>query len=404
MAVDRLKLNIKQHNLNEILVKIAYVTTFNARDLNSSDNWAGTGYYIPRSLEQQSLSLEYIGSLKQNLDSQIICKFKKYYHEIFSPGKYLKPLDPLILKNYANRVECELKKAEVDVVFSATIAPISQLECKQPIVFWADATFENLLDFYPQFTDLCEESIQHGHLMEKLALDKCKLAIYASDWAAQSAINYYQADPSKVKVVPFGANIEQHRTFDEIKEAIDSRPANKCKLLFIGYDWVRKGGDIAVALTKTLNDIGLETELTAIGCSPHIDAAVVPYVKTLGIISKSTASGRAELDRLLTESHFLIMPSQAECYGIVFCEAGSFGVPCLSAKVGGIPTVIKDNINGKLFDTGEGIAEYRDYVLKLFSNYEEYNELAISSFNEYQSRLNWLVAGSTVKDLLQTIV
>ena len=385
-------------------MKLSYVTTFDARDFNVTNNWAGTGYYIPESLKNQSLSIHYIGSLNERLASKVFCKLKRHYHELFSEGTYFKALDPLILQHYAHQVSQELSKVETDIVFSATITPIAYLECQQPIVFWADATFENMLNFYPQYTELCKESIRHGHLMERLALQKCKLAIYSSDWAAQTAINYYQTDPSKVKVVPFGANIENHMTFDEIKNIVESRPSNKCKLLFIGYDWLRKSGNIAVELTKILNNAGLDTELTVIGCTPQLEESVSQYVKTLGIISKSTAEGKAMINQLLLESHFLIMPSKAECYGIVFCEANSFGLPCLATKVGGIPTIIKDDLNGKLFDKNSDPIEYSEYILNLFENYTKYKNLALSTFHEYESRLNWGIAGQKVKELLMSLV
>ena len=38
-----------------------------------------------------------------------------------------------------------------------------------------------------------------------------------------------------------------------------------CKLLFIGSDWYRKGGDIAVEIAGSLNAMGLKTELTMLG-------------------------------------------------------------------------------------------------------------------------------------------
>jgi hypothetical protein len=72
--------------------------------------------------------------------------------------------------------------------------------------------------------------------------------------------------------------------------------------------------------------------------------------------------------------------------------------------VGGIPTIIKDDVNGKVFSKEANIANYCTYISNLFSNYSEYKHLALSSFNEYQCRLNWSVAGKTVKNLLTELV
>lgn len=75
---------------------------------------------------------------------------------------------------------------------------MTYLECAQPIVFWVDATFAGLRDFYPENNNLCQESIKNGNTMQ-LALDRCNLAIYASHWAAQIAIDNYKINPNKVK-------------------------------------------------------------------------------------------------------------------------------------------------------------------------------------------------------------
>ena len=385
-------------------MKLAYATTYNSRDLKEFYNWAGLGYYIAESLRHQSIALDYLGPLEDQITIKGICKLKRHYHQVFEGKNYLKALDPLTLQNYANQVARKLSQRPADMVFSATISSTAYLDCSQPIVFWADATFANLLDSYPVYQNLCQETIEHGHQMERVALQKSALAIFASDWAAQTAINVYRADPSKVKVIPFGANLDNQMTYDDIKDAIESRPSGKCKLLFIGYDWVRKGGDIAVKLTKALNSAGLPTELTVVGCSPAIEDSAAPFVKIVGMVSKSTAAGRSLINQLISESHFLILPSQAECYGIVFCEANSFGVPSIATNVGGIPTIIRDDLNGKTFDREADVTAYCEYIINIFANYSEYKKLALSSFNEYQSRLNWSVAGRTVRDLLQTVM
>ncbi|MBW4566637.1 MAG: glycosyltransferase family 4 protein [Tolypothrix carrinoi HA7290-LM1] len=381
-------------------MKLAYVTNYSPLEIK---NWSGLSYYIAQTLNHQSIPLEYIGPLKDKFFLKAVRKGKRHYNEFFHRKTYLKDSEPIILKEYAKQVSQKLSEVKTDVVFSVTPNPIAYLECNQPTVFWADSTFAALVDFYPHYSNLCRETIEHGHLMENLVLQKCKLAIYASEWAARSAVEDYNADPSKVKVVPFGANLENHQSVDEVKDLIESRPSNKCNLLFLGVDWFRKGGDIAFEVTKALNQSGLNTELTVVGCQPIINEPLPSYVKPLGFINKSTVEGKQKISQLLAESHFLILPSRAECFGVVFCEASSFGVPSLATNAGGIPTAVTDDVNGKLFDLDVNISEYCKYISDLFVNYSEYKKLALSSFHEYQSRLNWAIAGQTVKNLLRNL-
>ena len=66
--------------------------------------------------------------------------------------------------------------------------------------------------------------------------------------------------------------------------------------------------------------------------------------------------------------------------------------------------MIRDNANGKTFALDADIKEYCDYIISLMRNYEQYEKLALSSFNEYQTRLNWTIAGQTVNQLLRELI
>lgn len=389
-------------------MKLAYVTTYNV--LNSS-TWpkhqvglCGAGYYIAENLQNQSISLDYINSFKKNY--ALITRAKWSFYRSLLKKDYYRWAEPLVLKDYADQISQLLSNLNTDIVLCPENAvPISYLECKQPIVLWTDSTIAALIDSYSYLSNLCSETKRNIYDLEKSAFDRCKLVIFSSEWAAQTAIDIYGINPSKVKVVPWGANLECDRTINDIQNIVESRPSKLCKLLFFGTQWQRKGGDIALAVAKELNSIGLPTELTVIGCEPPIPNEIIPnYVKFLGFIDKYTKEGTETINKLLAKSHFLILPSQAETYGHVFCEANSFGVPCLATNIGGIPTVIKDNLNGKTFSLYANISEYAIYIASLMTNYSEYKRLAISSFNEYQSRLNWFIAGQTFKQILTQLI
>ena len=384
-------------------MKLAYVTTYDSTKLTGSDEWSGTGYYIAQALSSQSIELNYVGPLQDSNFLRATRKLKRHYYQFVHQKRYEKNPDLQTLKNYARQVKQKLTPQD-KVVFSATVDPIAYLECDRPMAFWADATFAGIADFYPQYSNLHPDVVEDWHRMEKSALERCQLAIYSSDWAAKSAIEFYQADPNKVKVVPFGANISSELNFERVKDAIEARPSDVCKLLFMGVEWLRKGGDVAYAVAKQLNKSGLKTELTVVGCQPEIAEAIPEYVKPLGFIKKSTPEGKERLNQLILESHFLILPSIADCTPIVFPEANSLGVPCLSTKVGGIPSVVRDGENGKLFVPDAHISEYCNYIQDLFSNYSRYKELAYASFNAYESRLNWRSAGEKVEQLLSEII
>ncbi|MBD2434058.1 MULTISPECIES: glycosyltransferase family 4 protein [Fischerella] len=386
---------------------LAYVTSYNV--LNHSD-WPeslvglrGAGYHLAQHLEKQSVQLDYIGPLKQ--EYRFLNRFKRKFYRKFLKKVYACWADPAVIRDYAKQVSRKLSSSTANIVLCPENAQtIAYLECKQPIVLWTDAPQTVLIDFYSIFSNFCNESKRHVYALEKAALDRSKLVIFLSDWAAENAIKIYGIQPSKVRVVPWGANIECNRTYEDIHNIVESKDTRYCRLLFIGVDWLRKGGDTAVEVAKELNEIGLKTELIVVGSEPPISETFPNYVKFLGFINKYTTEGIKQINELFCTSHFLIVPSRAETYGHVFCEANSFGLPSLATNVGGIPTIIKDGVNGKTFSVNSRVEEYSTYIADLMSNYSEYKRLACSSFHEYQSRLNWLVAAKTAKQLIMDLV
>ena len=380
-------------------MKLAYVTIKDSEKLGKQTEWSGTGYYISQSLQNRGISVDHVGPLQDSFLPHAVRKIKRHFYQSVNGKLYLKDSDPLTLRSYAQQVSKSLSRSSYDVIFSATVNPIAFLECKSPIIFWADATFQNIAEFYSKYSDLCMETVENSHTMERAAIQKCKFAVYSSHWAAQTAVEFYDADPEKVKIVPFGANLESNLTEIEVKDIINSRPSTICKIVLIGVDWSRKGGDKALEVATALNDAGLPTELTLIGCQPEDGNPLPSFVKPLGYISKFTQSGQDRIAKVIAESHFLILPTLADCSPIVLCEANAFGVPTLTTDVGGIPTIVNPDVNGRLFNPKATTAEYCHCITNLFSKYHAYKELALSSFNEYKSRLNWDVSGQAIQDL-----
>lgn len=378
-------------------MKAAYVTTSNPYDIHS---WSGLTYYIFQALKMAELQVETIGPLKESLS--FLFDIKSLSYQITTGKHYRKDRENYILNFYAKQVENALKFIHPDIIFSPDTIPIAYLKTNIPIVFWTDSSFAGLTNFYPKFSNLCSETIKNGHRAEQEALTKSRIVIYSTEWAAKTAINNYDVDPRKVKVVPFGANIDHQLELEDIQKILNNKDFSICKLLFIGVDWLRKGGDIALKVAEMLNKKGMKTELHIVGCIPPIK--LPNFVIAHGFLSKKSNKHLEIIRSLFIKSHFLILPSKSECYGVVFAEASSFGLPSLSTNVGGISEVVRSGINGQTFpaeDTEEILQKYCDYIFKLMSNRQEYIKLSLSSFKEYTERLNWTSSSKKVRELIR---
>lgn len=374
-------------------MKIAYVTKDDPQDLHA---WSGTVANIYKALEDAGHEMIPVGNLKETY--KIPLKLLQILIKLFTGKRYLGEREPIVVKDFARQIKKRLSVIEYDVVLSPGTLPIAKLDIEKPIVFWTDVSFAGIIGFYDEFKNLTQRTIRNGNAAEQKALTNCSLALYSLDWAAQTAIENYNVDPEKVKVVPFGANIECNRTEADIQALVDKKQFDVCKLVLIGVEWKRKGGDLAVQVAQRLNDQGLVTELHVVGCEP--DGDVPDFVKQHGFVSKKTEAGRQKLDGLFSTAHFLIVPSQAECFGLVYCEASSFGVPSLATQTGGIPTIVKQGKNGFIFSLDAGPEPYCEYIGRYIASPSDYKKLARTSFNEYSKRLNWRVAGGDVSDLM----
>lgn len=377
-------------------MRIGYVTNYDPLDVA---NWSGLGKYIARALEQQGLTLHYITVEADPFLPMIISRARNLAAKPFG-CKYAVYRSPAVLRSYARQVEAALRRTAVDLVFSPGSIAVAYLDCRQPIAFWTDATFAAMIDFYPEYSRLTRTSIKHGNQAEQSALSRVALALYSSEWAAQSAIQLYSVEPAKVKVVPFGANAEWRFTLDQVKAFITARPTDCCNLLFIGVDWSRKGGDLVVDIAQRVEAAGVPVHLDIVGCQPPRNLPA--FAKVHGFISKALPEGQEALLALLQKAHFLLLPSRAEAYGVAAVEAASLGVPSLVSALGGLPTIVRHGTTGYCLPPDAAPDQYAALILSTFGS-PRYGELALSAFADYQDRLNWTSAGTQVASLLRQV-
>lgn len=380
-------------------MKLAYVTEYDPNDIRA---WSGTGTFILKSLIQQGLDVEHISPLHIPASHFLGSKLKTLHHKLGDKKVFLTQRTVQLAQEYARQAKRLLRQSKADLIFAPGSIPISYLEDARPIVIWSDSPFASMVDFYPEYSNLCEESIANGNKIDQAALDNCRLAIYSSDWAAQSGRHHYHVPADKIAMVPFGANIESAYLPRDIKTLILKRNRDICKLLFVGVNWNRKGGEDALEITRQLALKGIPVELAIVGCRLPIQPP--DNVKVYGFLSKASSRDLAFLCGLYSESHFLLHPSQAEAFGIVIAEASAFALPAITRRVGGLTTTIREGRNGFTFEPQVSTSQIADCIAELWSNLRKYSELCFSSFEEYRTRINWNTVGTSVRELVEKIL
>ena len=380
-------------------LSLTYATTYDPMDVRA---WSGTVYHVARALEAKGVTMEYLGELARNqvMVHKAINKISRMARlgEMFPVERTERMADL-----FAKRIRQHLMTSRSDMVFSPSSIPIAMLKSKRPKVFYTDATFAGILAGDPAWKKYPKSYLAEGHRLEQSSLDNCDLAIYASQWAARTAREHYEVDEEKIRVVPFGANFSVIPDAAYVSQELEKRSDKECQLLFVGVNWQFKGGPKALEAARLLNDRGLRTRLHLVGCEPQVD--VLPEWATAhGFISKETQEGRDRLASLFASSHFLLLPTLADCLGLVLCEANAFSVPALANDVGGVGEVVKPSINGDLFPADAPASLWADRIAELFSDRSGYNAMALRSRAQFDERLNWNSAGSAIHGHLSQLL
>ncbi len=294
-----------------------------------------------------------------------------------------------------------LKKQDIencDILFAPFASTsLYSLKTEKPIIYLSDATFAVMVDYY--FKGIANWNIKQANKIEKNALSKATTVILSSEWAKQSAQYDYDIPKSKIHVLEFGANIDEE---DLIPHKFEYH--NHLHILFLGVDWIRKGGDIAVEATRYLNDNGIPTTLHIAGIR-NLDnnIATLPYVNNYGFLNKNNPDDYNQLVSIIQQSHCLLLPTKAECSAIAFSESSANGIPIFTYNTGGVSNYVENGKNGYMLPIGSSGQEFGKKIYKCLLSGELEN-MSKTAVDVYKEKLNWTVWGQKVELIINTLL
>jgi glycosyltransferase involved in cell wall biosynthesis len=231
---------------------------------------------------------------------------------------------------------------EVDGVFmhTTTLAPLCiDYFKRKPTILSTDATPFNKRMMRADY----------GLKPEGQATERAKRALYRkvfanaagfvawSNWAKASFVEDYGCRPEDVAVIPPGIDLAHFSQGDRSNELP--------RLLFVGGDFVRKGGDLLLDVFR--RRLKGRAELTIV---TRDRVAEEPGVS----VHHDVRANSEELTALYRSSDVFVLPTRADCYSLVCMEALAAGLPIVATNVGGIPDVIHEGETGYLIDPDDG--------------------------------------------------
>lgn len=362
-------------------MKIGFASRLNPLDKRS---WSGTTYYtyqqIKKYHEIEIYNYKWTWRVREWLTMQ-----KSLNKRVFKKNTAVEFLR-FYAKYFSRQLEKDLEKRPVDVLFvSASSQLIAYLETDIPIIYMTDATFQQIQDYYPNFSNLAPYNIKQGIELDKKAFEKATHCMLASEWNKNSAVNDYGINGSKISVVPCGANFDIIPSADEKK----LKAADSCNLLFLGVEWDRKGGDIALEAFRQLKQKAVNTHLHIIGCVPPHDLSNEKNITVIPFLDKNNPEHFQQMHEIFLQTDLLLLPTRAECAGVVFSEASAYGIPTITTDTGGVTTYVKNGINGFALPLQVGADVYAEKILQLLADKDAMQNLKLSCRKYYEEKLNW---------------
>lgn len=373
------------------ILRIGFISEYDPRDRN---HFSGTIHYMYRALaECPGVKVELVGY--QSVMAAFRC-----WKVVAGEWRIFTSLNKPLFDIFTRSIEKYLGKNErfdilIAPVASRVITNLSYPNSLPPIFFVTDATPSYLREEYGD--QVAVPSDQE----EREVFRRCAKIIYSSWYMAGRAHDEFKdildRVGGKLSVIPFGLNMDDVPAFTQPKCV-----GNTIELLFIGKNWHRKGGDVAVAATEYLRQEGLSVRLTVVGSNPPM--LPLGNVEVISYINKNNPEQKAKFLEFHRRSTFLLLPTRADCTPMVIAEANAFGTPVLASSVGGLSTLIEEGRNGFLMPPDATGEAYARRIIKYMQQPDLYRQMSSSARLVYEQKLNWAVWASQIKALAQEVL
>lgn len=200
---------------------------------------------------------------------------------------------------------------------------------------------------------------------------RADLILVRSTNIADALRHGYGVDGDKVSVVGVGPNAP-------LPTALEPR-WHGGRIVFVGYDWERKGGPQLLAAFERVRDRHPDARLDIVGVS---DISARPGVTLHGRLAG------AEITLLLQRSDVFCLPTLAEPFGVAFIEAMHAGLPVVGTTIGAQPDFILPGRTGELV-TPDDVESLTDALERLVSDPERTMRLGAQAAELARARYTW---------------
>lgn len=276
---------------------------------------------------------------------------------------------PLFLKQLF--AQAQLNSDSIEIISHFPLLPPAPWASNWKVNFYIDATLAQIFDDYGLGKKISKRMQKEALKQEQKNYFNATKIICMSHWAATSVVNDYGINPSKVHVIPGGANLDENcipQIDEQSQQPISVNPLN---LGFVGKDWQRKGLPFLLSIAEVLHSRGCAVKVTVVGPSSR-ELPSHPLMQSVGFIDKS--QDLQQYVDIVQSFHFGCLFSSAEAFGFSNIECLRLGVPVLANRVGGIPATVPEGL-GFLVEPDSSPIEVADLLKSFINNPTTYQSL-----------------------------
>lgn len=246
-----------------------------------------------------------------------------------------------------------------------------------------------------------EEQHLWGRRVHRRMLSACRrvfsMVLCVSSWTAALAAPEMGAE--RIRVVRNGYTPAANGSVAH-REGFQRRPT----ILFLGrLESVKRPMDAIDALSLLGDDVQADLVIAGAGrLRGDLEGAAIRS----GLESRIRFAGHVvgeDKRRVLEDARILILPSEAEPFGLVILEAWSAGLAVVAADTGGIPEVIEHERTGILVRVGD-VRGYAEALRRLLSDEELCRALASAGERRLREYFTWDRAGDEYDELLRALI
>ena len=290
---------------------------------------------------------------------------------------------------------------EVDLLLSMCIStPLAKLQTELPIVYCSDATATLINATYPEFHGRSAGYKRACDEIETSAFQRISAGVFASKRTLDSAVNDHRLPSERAHLLPLGANVVPSAT-EEIIPDVPSR--ERLELIIVAADPIRKRVDFCVEVLSILRKRGWNASLHSVGGKTEL-AMRTEHVNVHGPLALGNALDNQRQRQLLCRSHFMLLPSVGEMFGIAPCEAAHYGRPSIVSDVGGLATAIKHGQTGICMPISATPEQYADEIARIAEDESAYRKMSSAALQRAKTTLNWKAFAKGLEEICLSVL